>query len=1022
MMKCSKCGFDIPGDTDSCTRCGTPVLKIGLTPTRHIHGDFDEAIALAFAPGDTFGDRYIIVEEIGRGGMGKIYKARDKELEIHVAIKMIHPELLSKPDTISRFKKEILIAREITHENVVRIYDFGEVDGVKFISMQYIDGENLAELIHASGTLGIEMAINIARQICLGLKVAHKQDIVHRDLKPQNIMIDKNGKVYITDFGLAKSLEEQGISKSGIVMGTPQYLSPEQAMGEKVDQRSDIYMLGIIMYEMITGKELFYSETIIGYLQKHIQQKPTSPSTINLLIPPYFEKIILKCLEKERSDRYKNADDLLKDLQKEKVVSGSIFLSFKSRKILKRIAATFLLLIAAAAVLYVLINLSPPESKDNRKSVAIMPFAIRTTKIDLAHWRETLQDLLITELYQSRHFRILSGRHLYEILKELDILNNKTFTLKELRQVASRGNISHIIDGTLAEMGKVFNVNVKIWEVKTERETPFEFEPVKNVDSFPKLVDSIGKRIREEFLSFDERLTDSDKQIGKITTVSPEAYRYYFEGKKNFWEGKYQKSNEAMEKAIRLDSKFAMAYRRIASNYSYLGLFQKTVNNIEKAFKFKDRASERERYLIEAYYYRLLEKHPEKAINICRKLLELYPEDEDGIAFLGAIYRNLENWDLAEVQFQNLLRINNRYQLAYLNLGHIYFAKGKCEQTWDLLQNNKGIFLKLKSYNSHMAKYFLYLGNFERALIEIEEAISLDPNEAANIEYKGHIHQLKGDFLKSENAYKKLINSKEAHSQTIGQLSLINLYLLEGKNKKCMEEINRALHLCAKSHLEEGRLGFLICLAYTHLKLKNPEAAINSIKHPSEGTGDFNFVDSFTIRKFSLHLQGWAYLQMGKIKKAKDTAVQLEQLIKETGHLKKMRLFYHLHGLICLEEKKIEEAIEYFEKALALLPHQLNAWDNTAFYLEPLAAAYYEKNNFKKAVDLYKEIQALTIGRLKWGDIYTRSFYHLGKIYHKLDEKRKAKTNYRKFLTLWKNADQHIPEIADAKKQLAYIN
>ncbi|MCI0471917.1 MAG: serine/threonine protein kinase, partial [Candidatus Aminicenantes bacterium] len=258
-MRCSKCGLEIPRDSDTCTRCGTPILRKNDTPTRRIQKDFSLNTAIYFSPGDSFGERYKVVEEIGSGGMGKIFKAFDNELGIHVAIKMIRPEILSKPDTLARFRKEILIAREITHENVVRIYDFGEVDGVKFISMQYIDGENLADLIRTSGTLSSETAISIAKQICRGIDAAHKKDIIHRDLKPQNIMIDKNGKVYITDFGLAKSLQETGLSTSGVVMGTPQYLSPEQAKGDNVDQRSDIYTLGIIMYEMITGQELFVS-------------------------------------------------------------------------------------------------------------------------------------------------------------------------------------------------------------------------------------------------------------------------------------------------------------------------------------------------------------------------------------------------------------------------------------------------------------------------------------------------------------------------------------------------------------------------------------------------------------------------------------------------------------------------------------------------------------------------------------------------------------------------------------------
>lgn len=1026
-MKCSKCGFAIPRDINTCMRCGTPVIKKGFTPTRYIKEDFEDGPALSFSPGDSFGDRYRLVEEIGRGGMGKIYKAWDKELEIHVAIKMIHPELLSKPDTMTRFKKEILIAREITHENVVRIYDFGEMKGIKFISMQYIDGENLAELIHSSGTLSIETAIKIARQICRGMKAAHKQNIIHRDVKPQNIMIDKNGKVFITDFGLAKSLEDAGLSMSGIVMGTPQYLSPEQAMGERADQRSDIYMLGIIMYEMLTGKELFFSETVIGYLQKHIQQKPTSPSTLNLLIPPFFEKIILKCLEKEKSKRYRDVDELLRDLHKEKVASGTIFLSARSRRILKYIALTSLIVIAVAASFYYFFLRKPgppsgPLIEDNRKSVAVMPFAISAGKKELGHWRETFQDLLNTELCQSKYFRVLSGRRLYEILKEMGILEKRIYTPGDLREVSARGKVNHIIDGKLIEMGKGFHVNVKIWDVASESEKPFKFKPVKNVESFPELVDKIGKKIRETFLSPEERRTDFDEDIGKITTTSHIAYKYYLEGKKFYWEAKYQKSNKALEKAVKHDPKFTMAYRRMAINYGYLGqLKQKKEYNL-KALELIDRVSERERYLILGAACEL-ENPPQKCIKNLQEFLEYYPDDEQGRSSLGAIYRNLEMWEEAEGQFWNVLKLNHKHQITYFNLVYIYFARGMYSEAKIILQKNKNIFPILDRYHRYMAHIFLFNRDYNLALLEVEKAFAQDPKNDANTELEGNIRHIKGDFGKAEDAYKELISSTNRNSQPKGCLLMSNLYLLNGKFERCKEEVNLGLKFCEKSSLEEDRAGLLCHKAYLNLRLNDKEAALTALNDAVKAIEELGFMDyySITIKKFAVHLKGWSYLQMNKMKEAKDTANQLDRLIRDTGNLKQRRLYYRLMGLICAKEGEIKKAIGYFEKAIPLLSYQVNDWDNRAFYLAPLASAYYRIKNFEKAKELYKEIQSLTMGRLRWGDIYTRSFYRLGKIYQYMGKAREAKDNYIEFLRLWKDADSGMSEIEDVQKQLTLI-
>ena len=287
-VQCPKCySFNIE-DSRYCKKCGSSLEEIPETLTYPPSRERKTDDKLNFLPGDSFGARYRIVEEIGRGGMGRVYKAEDKELGITVALKMIRPELSSNPRFIKRFKKETLLARSISHENVIRIHDLGEVDEIKFISMDYIKGQNLKELIHTSGTLTVETTISITRQICEALRVAHQKGIVHRDLKPQNIMIDNNGKVYTMDFGLAKSMEAQENSASRAIIGTPQYLSPEQAKGEKVDQRSDIYSLGTIIFEMLTGKKPFEAETAAGYIQKHIHEMPPSPSETNPLIPSFL--------------------------------------------------------------------------------------------------------------------------------------------------------------------------------------------------------------------------------------------------------------------------------------------------------------------------------------------------------------------------------------------------------------------------------------------------------------------------------------------------------------------------------------------------------------------------------------------------------------------------------------------------------------------------------------------------------------------------------------------------------------
>ena len=352
-MNCPTCGFDNTEGGSFCNQCGSPMARRGKARTEKISRSLFDDSEFSISPGDRFGNRYQILEEIDRGGMGRVYKAEDLELKIVVALKIIHPHNIADQQAVERFKKEILLAREISHENVIRIHDFGEEKGIKFISMQFIEGVNLKELIQKKGLLGLKKTIEISRQICAGLQAAHRKGIVHRDLKPHNIMIDRKGNVLIMDFGLAKSIEGEGISLPDMVVGTPEYISPEQAKGEKVDGRSDLYSLGIIMYEMAAGKLPFISETVLGYITKHINQKPVSPSISNPLIPVFFSRIIMRCLEKKPEKRYEHVGLLLRDFSIEEVARGPFFKRPLVRKV-TRISLLVLLMGLVALGVYLI--------------------------------------------------------------------------------------------------------------------------------------------------------------------------------------------------------------------------------------------------------------------------------------------------------------------------------------------------------------------------------------------------------------------------------------------------------------------------------------------------------------------------------------------------------------------------------------------------------------------------------------------------------------------------------------------
>ena len=264
--------------------------------------------------GSVLAGRYEIIEEIGRGGMGWVYKVYDQRIDEKIAIKLINPAVAQDPTVIERFRNELKIARKIIHKNVCRMYELNDDEDRQFITMEFIQGEDLKSLISRIGQLTFRKTIAVARQICEGLAEAHAIGIVHRDLKPQNIMIDLKGNVRITDFGIAQTLQSKGLTQTGMIIGTPEYMSPEQVDGIAVDQRSDVYSLGIILYQMLTGNVPFEGQTPLSLAMKHKTENPVAPRMINGFIPEPLERLILKCLEKDPNKRYQTVQELNEDL------------------------------------------------------------------------------------------------------------------------------------------------------------------------------------------------------------------------------------------------------------------------------------------------------------------------------------------------------------------------------------------------------------------------------------------------------------------------------------------------------------------------------------------------------------------------------------------------------------------------------------------------------------------------------------------------------------------------------------
>jgi len=914
-IECPKCKTENTSDSEFCKKCATPLpssKEISVTETL-------ETPKEELSPGSTFAERYQIIEELGKGGMGKVYKALDKEIKGKVALKLIKPEIAADKQTIERFRNELKMTRDISHKNVCRMYDLNKEEGTYYITMEYVSGEDLKSSIRRLRQLTPGTAILIAKQVCEGLAEAHRLGVVHRDLKPQNIMIDKEGNARIMDFGIARSLKVKGITGAGVMIGTPEYMSPEQVEGKDVDKRSDIYSLGVILYEMVTGQVPFEGDTPFTIGVKHKSETPKDPKEHNSQIPEDLSRVILKCMEKDKENRYQNAGELSLELtgiekgipsterivpRRKPITSKEITVTFG----LKKLFIPALVIVALAVIGVVIWQLLPPKevvpTPTGRPSLAVMYFKNNTGDESLDHLRTMLSDLLIADLTQSKHIKILSGDRLFDILSELNQVEAKSYSSKVLKEVAVRGRVNHILQGTYAKAGETFRINTLLQEAGTGELIGSESVEGEGEESIFSMVDELTRRIKKDFrLSAEEIASDLDKAIGKITTSSPEAYKYFSEGRKYFNKGEYHKSIQLMKKAVAIDSEFAMAYRKMWIAYRNVGNFSEYRKYRQKAFELRDRVSERERYSIEGTFYSGSEKTLDKAIEAYEKLLQLYPEDLFGNN-LGVIYYRLEQWDKAIEQLEVLIQNKDETYFPYINLANIYTANGLYDKAGEILEYYLDNFTDNAWIHYYLAMNYLCQRRYDLAFAEVDKAFSLNPALSANIVLKGDIYHCRGDLVKSEREYLKLLETEEQGVHLVGLENLGSLYLLQGKFEESKNHLKQGIELPKKVGRIGWKSGFHLGLGYIHLKSGNPKEALDEYKKAWDSAVEG---ERLNRQRAVLHFRGLAYLEMNAIDEAQKAADELKEIIEKGMNRKLVRYYNLLRGNVELKRENFSK-------------------------------------------------------------------------------------------------------------------
>src|SRR5579863_6721628 len=625
-------------------------------------------------------DRYEILQLLGQGGMGAVYKARDTELERLVALKLIRPELASNPEILRRFKQELILAREVTHRNVIRIFDLGQAKGIKFITMEFVEGRDLRTVIRDRGKIPPDESVQIIAQVCRALEAAHAAGVVHRDLKPQNIMLDAKDRVYVMDFGIAHSLETPGMTQTGALMGTPEYMSPEQAKGMKVDARSDLFSFGIIFYEMLTGISPYQADTAIATLLKRTQERPQPPADLDPAIPKAISDVVMKCLEINRDNRYSAAREILEDLGQEMPTSVRTMAPTLSPAAAVPMPAEvsffqryrIWIVGGAAGLLLALIGVA---SYTIRERISRGPAAPQSPiKVLVADFSNHTGDPIFDGTLEPMFNVALEGASFINAYnrgsarKLAQKLPNPTEKLDEqsARLVALSQGISTVITGEISRRGNTYAVSALALDAatgnvvaKAEATAASKNEVVGTV---PKLVAPIRNALGDA----TPEAAQLERAGGAFTAASLEVVHQYGEAMEQQFAGKTEGALKSFAKAAELDPNFARAYSGMASSSIKLDRQADAAKYMNLAMEHVDRMTDRERYRVRGLYY-ATSGNWQKCTEEYSALVQSYPGDNIGHNNLAVCLSEMRNLPRA-VEEARLDVQTNPNESAYTNL------------------------------------------------------------------------------------------------------------------------------------------------------------------------------------------------------------------------------------------------------------------------------------------------------------------------------------------------------------------
>ncbi|HEV3482933.1 MAG TPA: protein kinase [Candidatus Acidoferrales bacterium] len=638
---------------------------------------------------------YEILARIGAGGMGVVYRARDGRLERDVAIKVLPLGLLTDGAARKRFRKEALALAKLNHPNVATVHDVGEQEGTDYLVMECVPGLALAEKLK-SGALNEKEISALGAQIAAALEEAHEQNIIHRDLKPANVMVTPKGQAKVLDFGLAKLLlpfdtvTTQSFAESQALVGTLPYMAPEQLQGETVDARTDIHALGLVLYEMASGRRLFQRDSIPQLTDAILHQPPVTPRAFNARVSPELERIILKCLEKEPEDRYQSAKELGVDLRRlgapsTVTTAATTGVQAPARHVRWAVLATGATLIAGAAAVggYFYFHRAPKLTE--KDSVVVADFANSTGD---PVFDGTLRQGLSVQLQQTPFLRLVSGDQIVETLRLLEKPPGTKLTPDVAREVCQRVNGTAVIQGSIAALGSQFVLGLDALNCSTGELVAQEQVTAEGKE---KVLAALGRgatQLRSKLGESAASLRTYDAPYDQaITTSSLEALQAYTRATDSLLNGDFASAITFNQRAVNLDLNFAQAYANLGIDYGFVGQMALAAENASKAYALRNRVSEREKFSITTNYHALATGDIEKEVQVAEQWAKIYPQDAPAYFALVGAYSGVGRWADTLAAAREALRLDPTpftylgTVTGYMNLGRLDEAQATIQQS-----------------------------------------------------------------------------------------------------------------------------------------------------------------------------------------------------------------------------------------------------------------------------------------------------------------------------------------------------